>query len=499
MKTCIMKGHSFWRILIALCLVVSTMWVTAPPAEAAPPPTITSVTPGFGLICGGTVVTIAGNGLGGPLGTVTFNGVSATGISQVGSPPSYVCTTPASAAAGLATIVLTTFGGTTTNSTLFTYLIPVPTISNILPNSGPPEGGTVVTINGTNFTGATAVQFGGIDADGYTVNSATQITATNPATLNEGAVDVSVTTPVGTATLTLGFTYTNTVEVTSILPNAGPLGGGTTVTVVGANFYDGIILTIGGNSCTSVFLVDSSHLIATTPSGTAGAKDVGVGTATLTASFTYFDFPTIVSIAPASGSDLGGIVATITGTNFYSPATVTVGGNAATNITVDNNTQIMATTPAGTDGAADVSVTTNSGGPATLTGGFTYTLPIPAVIGCNPPDGSQSGGKLVTITGTNFFNTADLAVTFNGDPATGVMAVSQTSIICATPNYSPGVHVPGAVFVIVTCNGVSSVPMNAYTYLANPVITSISPSTGITTGGTNVTIFGANFINPPLP
>lgn len=51
--------------------------------------------------------------------------------------------------------------------------------------------------------------------------------------------------------------------------------------------------------------------------------------------------------------------------------TVTVGGVAATDVTVVSPTQVTATTPAGDEGTADVVVTT-SAGTATLPDGFTY-------------------------------------------------------------------------------------------------------------------------------
>ena len=50
---------------------------------------------------------------------------------------------------------------------------------------------------------------------------------------------------------------------------------------------------------------------------------------------------------------------------------VTVGGTAATGITVVSDTEITATTPPGTAGAVDVVVTT-AGGSDTLDDGFTY-------------------------------------------------------------------------------------------------------------------------------
>ena len=74
-----------------------------------------------------------------------------------------------------------------------------PTVTAVSPDNGPKGGGTVVTITGTGFTGATSVSFGGIPATSFTINSATQITATSPAQNNPGTINVIVTTPDGTS------------------------------------------------------------------------------------------------------------------------------------------------------------------------------------------------------------------------------------------------------------------------------------------------------------
>ncbi len=67
------------------------------------------------------------------------------------------------------------------------------------PSTGPPGGRTSVTITGTGFTGATAVDFGSnaahaIAASHITVNSDTSITATATAPAT-GVVNVTVTVP----------------------------------------------------------------------------------------------------------------------------------------------------------------------------------------------------------------------------------------------------------------------------------------------------------------
>ena len=72
-----------------------------------------------------------------------------------------------------------------------------PAVTSISPTSGSAAGGTTVTINGSNFTNATAVAFGPNTATSFSVNSDTQITAISPA--GSGAVDVTVTSLAGTS------------------------------------------------------------------------------------------------------------------------------------------------------------------------------------------------------------------------------------------------------------------------------------------------------------
>jgi hypothetical protein len=81
---------------------------------------------------------------------------------------------------------------------------PAPTITTLSPTTGSTAGGTMVTLTGTNFTGATGVSFGGTASTLYTVNSVTSITATSPAHA-AGPVSVTVTTPGGTSS---GQTFT---------------------------------------------------------------------------------------------------------------------------------------------------------------------------------------------------------------------------------------------------------------------------------------------------
>ena len=81
-----------------------------------------------------------------------------------------------------------------------------PTVTHIDPNFGPTTGGTAVTITGTNFTDATAVNFGSTPASSFTVVSPTTIIAIAPP--GTGTVDITVTVSSMTSPTTSADQYT---------------------------------------------------------------------------------------------------------------------------------------------------------------------------------------------------------------------------------------------------------------------------------------------------
>ena len=94
-----------------------------------------------------------------------------------------------------------------------TLLSAPPTITSLSPTSGTTAGGNSVVINGTGFSGLSgpaAVTFGGVNAQSYTVNSATRITAVAPAG-SAGSVRVQVTAAAGTTPDTTADNYTYVV------------------------------------------------------------------------------------------------------------------------------------------------------------------------------------------------------------------------------------------------------------------------------------------------
>jgi hypothetical protein len=173
-------------------------------------PTITSVSPNSGPVTGDTVVTIKGTNFT-ATSTVTIDGAAAGNL-VFDNDSQIKVTTPASATAGAADVVVTTPGGVATGTGLFTYR-GLPAITKVEPNTGPVAGGTSVVITGSEFTDVTSVKFGDVDATSFTFDSDTQITAVTPPG-GVGAASVEITTPFGTNGANTLFTYTASIEET---------------------------------------------------------------------------------------------------------------------------------------------------------------------------------------------------------------------------------------------------------------------------------------------
>jgi hypothetical protein len=240
----------------------------------------------------------------------------------------------------------------------------------ISPNQGATSGGTTVTITGTNLGGATAVHFGQKLAT-VTASTPTSVTVTSPA--GSGLVETTVTTTGGTSN-PLDFFYASPPFVASISRVSGPLAGGNTVTLSGANLSTATAVGFGAESATPT-VVNDNLISVVVPAGTdAGSVSVSVTTAGGTAgcpdSYRYVDAPTIGTISPTSGSTAGGTVVLVPGTNLSTTTSVTFGATLAS-FTVISDTQVSVSTPPHAAGTVDV-VVTNVGGSATSVGGFTY-------------------------------------------------------------------------------------------------------------------------------
>ncbi len=459
---------------------------TSPSDEFTYAPTVSNISPSAGPLTGNTLVTLTGTGFV-PGSTVTFGGVPATGVTVVSAG---TITALSPAGTGAVGVTVTTPSGTSAivAADLFNYEV-APVVSGISPASGPIGGGTLVTITGTGFTGATAVDFGASPVTSVTVSSGSSITAVSPA--GTGTVNVTVITPGGTSATSTAdqFSYATAPSVLFVIPKFGPAAGNTLVTISGTGFTGATAVDFGTVAATNLFAVSDSMITVESPPGT-GTVDVTVttpgGKSATSPSDEFAYAPTVSSISPSAGPLTGNTLVTLTGTGFVPGATVAFGGVAATNVTVVSATTITALSPAGT-GAVGVTVTTPSGTSATLPADvFTYAA-VPVVSGISPAAGPVGGGTTVTITGTGFSGAT--AVEFGTSPATSVTVSSGSSITAVSPAGTGTVNV-----TVVTPAGTSATSTaDQFSYATAPVVTSVSPSSGPAVGNTLVTINGSGF------
>ena len=117
-------------------------------------------------------------------------------------------------------------------------------------------------------------------------------------------------------------------SLTSISPTNGPITGGTTVTITGANFQTGAAVSLGGVPATNVTVLTATTITARTAAHTAKPVDIVVTNpdaqaASILNAFTYLGaVPAVTGLAPSSGPTTGGTVVTITGSNFSPSASV---------------------------------------------------------------------------------------------------------------------------------------------------------------------------------
>ncbi|HKS45044.1 MAG TPA: IPT/TIG domain-containing protein [Amycolatopsis sp.] len=250
-------------------------------------PAVTGVNPAAGPASGGTAVTITGSGFTGA-SSVTFGGTPAAYTTF--SDTQIIAFAPAHAP-GQTLVKVAGPAGASSQNVFYTYLA-TPTVTGISPTTGPTAGGTTVTITGTGLTGTTTVTIGGTPAT-FTVNSDTQITATTPAHA-PGQAQVTITTPAGTSTQNVFYTYLATPTITSLTPTAGPAAGGNGVTITGTDLGFTGAVTFGGTRAAFTVL-SNTQIVAVAPAGT-GTVVVAVttpGGTSVGSAYTYVPAPMI--------------------------------------------------------------------------------------------------------------------------------------------------------------------------------------------------------------
>jgi hypothetical protein len=426
-------------------------------------------------------------------------------------------------ASGIYTVLASNSGGSTQVDVTIVCEDPV-VLSAVMPQFGP-LGGTgtgTVTLTGTGFKTGAAIYFGGEICQVTTVTSPVEAVCTGTPPKAAGSYEVQLVNPSGFGgVLAAAYEYAIGPDAISITPQTGAPTG-TTITIAGNHFRSaGISVSVGGTACQAVTFQNSSSVTCLTPALTAGSYTVTVENGDgqydeLPGAFTVLPAPTLASITPAQGYDLGGRLVTLSGTGFQSGVVVTFNGVPATNVTLINAGMLSCVTPAGSVGSPTVTITNPDAQFATSNVAFNYiasplgssTTTLAASALYAPSDGfavvtltvvprlasgeQAPGGKTVEIRADSG------TVTFEG----GTGCRTPSSACMTAPSVGGGAYSiraktsspTTAVFSAVVAETEGDVPANGLptVYFDTTQFTTISANTTITSGNAGQNLYVTN-------
>ena len=302
---------------------------------------------------------------------------------------------------------------------------PVPAVGSVSPNAGPTSGNTTVTITGVNFTGAKAVYFGGTAATSFTVNSATQITATAPA--GSGTVDITVNCYGNTSATSTADQFTYYAPFTF-----------SPATLTAATFGTSYSQTISASNGTSpyTYAVSSGSLPGGLSLSTGGAL-VGTPTAVGTTSFT-------VTATDANGH-VGSQAFTFTVNKATSTTTITDTTSSSTfgtTVTFTATVTGIGATPTGTvtftDNSVSLATASLSGGVATYTGSATLlAVGTDTVVAVYSGDTNFNSSTSATLNQTVSKANATTTVSNTSNPSVFGQSVNLTATVSSSTSGTP--------------------------------------------------------------
>ena len=463
-------------------------------------PTVSAMLPSLGSAQGGTLVTFRGDGF------VFSSGLRAR-FGNIGVPVTFVspeelrCSCPPSAPGEVSVFVGnhdTMFGGN--DELIFTYT-DAPAVDVLRPSRGSTTGGLKVRAHGRNFVNTTnlACMFGEAGVVAATFVSLTELDCEVPAVDKPVSQELEITVN-GVDFTSDGnvFTYTGDPAVLSATPDSGSASGGTVVLVNGYNFADSSDLSCQfGASLVSGRWISSHAIQCVAPVGIANttvslAISFAEGQTKIgDVEFYFFPQPTIEGLSPTHGSIHGGSALSIYGTGFWFSGEARVRlGRTDVPATLVSPSELRCTTPAwSSPGLVNVLVSFNG---VDFFGtdivGYTYVVPA-RVDALSPPQGPQSGGTSIIVTGSGFRRSSGLGCMFDGQFVAATYQ-TETQAACVTPPATKD----GTVLVAITNDGPESAAEGkVFLYTGGPYISSVHPQRGPVSGGTHVRVHGFNF------
>jgi len=300
--------------------------------------------------------------------------------------------------------------------------------------------------------------------------------------------------------------YADIGTVTTVQPSAGSISGGSAITMSGTGFVAGRTACKFGSATAALAEVRSStEALCLVPAGTPGtiAVKVAMGDATsdaLTSAngmpFSYQSTNSVLALSTVVANVHGGstLVLTMTGPRDGSSAWCKFSHNVFVTAPLVSDGVIECVTVAGVLGNTSVEVSTN--GEDFTSEGWVYdnmnlvnvTSALPAVV-------PMSGGGLIVLQGLSF--TTDMYCGFGASTAIETWATVKGEILpsgamsCTVPARHSGFR---AIEVSLTKDGEMSRSGAQVEYTAMSSIQEVTPSSGVMSGGSIITVTGSGFI-----
>ena len=438
------------------------------------------------------------------------------------------------------TITLNIQQATPTYSMYYYYAFPE--ITQLVPNRGPYSGGTRVNIYGKSMhpfkvqqldvSNTSFVRFGRDYVMPLEIFNQTVAFTNTPAPYKECTLPVEVSfllLSLCLLTPTIKITF-NDQEWTSngilfefyappyvfqLIPNVGPLEGGTNCTVYGANFENtsNITCDFGGRYSTGHY-IDGNRIWCLAPRGEKPTYvDFRLSTdadkwSGSNLKYLYYEQPIIFDMSPTCGPTTGFTQIAVTGQNFIYTAPHKVycifGEDIWMDATVMDDKLLYCDSPSVLNNfgvnvnntvSLPVRVTFNGVDMVPTNRIFTYyTQPTELMV--TPHWGPLEGGTQVTVVGNNFSFYCNLTVRFSTNEVKGTYGGGNN--ITAM---SPPVRCPNDVEVDVSLNGQQYTRVDPdawatrFSYYKVPVFSGFQPERFPNTGNSQITIYGDDFLH----
>ena len=268
--------------------------------------------------------------------------------------------------------------------------------------------------------------------------------------LGEGAVDASVTTDGHSYVVALNsFESTMATTVSSLTPAAGPVHGGTIVTVSGVGFSERaakqnwLTCAFDHASVTPATYLNLTTVLCSTPLVSSAAKvslEISNNLQDFSISRAQFEYlePFVIDAAePLAGPVHGGTRVVVRGSGFISGMSMECDfDRVRVAATVLSSAMLLCITPQHSEAVLPLGVALLDTNISISRVAFTFQ-PLPIVSSIHPANGPLAGGTRVQLNGTGFRNTIGLSCVF-GSTQVSARFVSSEAVNCTAPSHSIG-------------------------------------------------------------